>query len=217
MANVRLLRQQVQDYQRELMAVNRDYRADYNQYKEAVDSYNTAVAARNTQIANAQKNGTNLAEPINGGSSYKVLSGVNAGREVPLVTSLNKNVGDYVFKHNGSGGLTLYKLQNVSWSQKGYVGVATVGKATALPASPVAPEEPDAPPGPSFTEKEKKLLTNPTAGPAEMNMGNAKGVSLQSSLAGEVPTASTSPFANPEDPNNLKEKGVLARVLGGQL
>lgn len=69
----------------------------------------------------------------------------------------------------------------------------------------------------NLTEKEKGLLQKPTYGPAEMNMATSRGVAATSSLAGDTPTTANSAFANPEDPNNLKEKGVLARVLGGQL
>ena len=217
MANVRLLRQQVQDYQRKLEGINRGYQADYRIYRGDVEVYNQALekvkqGGNSTWLPNAD--GTySLVRNAGGQPVYQGGSDMN----VPMVDSLPpKGSGPNRVVVNVNGRTTNYVRGSAKdpWVEN----VNLRGHPSPYIArKPEAPDEPDATPSPNLTEKEKGLLRNPTAGPSEMVMANAKGVAVASSLAGDQPAAPNSAFANPDDPNNLKERGVLARVLGGQL
>lgn len=75
----------------------------------------------------------------------------------------------------------------------------------------------NAPQQPNLTQSNLKELKNPSYDPAGVvAMGNY-GIDVKSQLAGEVANSRVSAFADPEDPNNLAERGILARTLAGQL
>lgn len=74
-----------------------------------------------------------------------------------------------------------------------------------------APEEPK-PWNPSI--RDVRELQSPTADPAGAEMAASRGEAVKTGLMNQ---AAGNAFADPEDPNNLKDKGILARVLGGQL
>lgn len=247
MANVRLLRQLVQDYQNRFNAVNEGYQDKRSIYEKAVAGYNSAVErtrAGEEHLWKVEGQSTNYAifSGVNedtGGLMFKSkanvvdappqdVSGAIVDSEGnPATTPLNN-----VWVRGDNGIATLYTIAQTGTEKKtvpGYEGDTreievpvfqyvpsqrTVALAPDEP--PVAPDRGKYPRDP-FTEKEKGILSNPPATQSEMNLANAKGAYPQSALAGDQPASPTSAFANPEDPNNLKEKGVLARVLGGQL
>lgn len=238
MANVRLLRQLAKRYDERVNAVNEQYRDDRGIYEKAVEGYNADLAAA--------KAGTGYLMKMAKGGKYAIFGGTDKmgnlaykGTEASLYDKPLDNAGvyretsgdenpDYIVRgeehwvRNADGTATLYrpgKIGTVSgWGARpiyGYLPSSTTVKIfpESAPTAPTIGDPGRAP----FTEKEKGLLQNPTLGPSEMNMAAAHGVVAESSLAGDVPSAPSSPFANPEDPSNLKERGVLARVLGGQL
>lgn len=85
-------------------------------------------------------------------------------------------------------------------------------------ANPVAPAQPEAPPGPSLTNNDYKALANPGTDPAGVVRDNNMGYTGNSEIAALNDTPMrNSAFSDPEDPQGLKESGILARTLGGQL
>jgi len=84
---------------------------------------------------------------------------------------------------------------------------------TAQEVSTPAPEQPKGW-NPSLREIEE--VQAPTADAAGVQMAAARGESAKAGLVNEA-IGRESAFADPEDPNNLADKGILARVLGGQL
>lgn len=223
MANVRLLRQLVQDYQNRVEKVNETYQGERSIYEKAVEGYNAqidAVKSGATSYVGAAS-GTPTGWGLFGGTDKSGNLAYQSA--VRIVDSPNKMPTRYqpdekVLVKSGDR-LQEYSAKVVDPRYLTYKWSATGNYYDYLPDPsklPVAPEMGD--PGRlNLTEKEKGLLQNPTLGPSEMNMAAARGVAAQSSLAGDTPSTANSAFANPEDPNNLKEKGVLARVLGGQL
>jgi hypothetical protein len=81
------------------------------------------------------------------------------------------------------------------------------------PAEP-APAEEFRPP--NLTQGDIRELKNPSQDMAGLQMMMNKGLIGKSELA-DNEKSKVSAFADPEDPNNLKDAGILARVMGGQL
>ena len=221
MSNVRLLRQQVDAYQRALEGLNREYKSDYNTYKDGINAYNAQVDAGNQRGAITWVKSADGGYRAYTGQGNTMLERSAGSASVALLDSLpNTGKASYgvmnartALVRNSSGGVDMYSTRG-----EDYGGWKKVQSNSGLIGdAPVAPKEPEAPNAPRFTEKEKGLLMNPTAGPAEMVAANARGEAVTSSLAGDEEAGKNSAFANPDDPNNLKDRGVLARVLGGQL
>ena len=82
----------------------------------------------------------------------------------------------------------------------------------------VAPEQ-QPPPEPRFTQNQIREMENPTDDAAGMAKANALGYTGNSRLKGDDPASRNSAFSNlgGDDPNNLKDKGVLARALAGEI
>lgn len=82
----------------------------------------------------------------------------------------------------------------------------------------VAPEQ-HAPKEPTFTVNQLQEMENPTDDAAGMAKANALGYTGNSRLKGDDPASRNSAFSNlgGDDPNNLKDKGVLARALAGEI
>jgi len=100
-----------------------------------------------------------------------------------------------------------------------YLATDNSGMVITASAPPVAPAAPapaaDIPP-PNLTQSNIRELQNPAQDMAGLQMAMNKGVVGKSELADNT-QSKNSGFANPEDPNNLKDLGILARVVGGQL
>lgn len=91
--------------------------------------------------------------------------------------------------------------------------VKSGGNLAIIPDEPVVAEVKD----PNLTVSNIKELENPSADPAGLNLQQSYGLQGKSQLAGDVANSRFSAFADPEDPNNLAERGILARTLAGQL
>ena len=75
---------------------------------------------------------------------------------------------------------------------------------------------PEEPKGWNPSLREIAELRAPTVDAAGAQMATARGEGVKTGLVNEA-VGRDSAFADPEDPNNLADKGILARVLGGQL
>lgn len=75
---------------------------------------------------------------------------------------------------------------------------------------------PEEPKGWNPSLREIAELRAPTVDTAGAQMATARGEGAKTGLVNEA-IGRESAFADPEDPNNLADKGILARVLGGQL
>lgn len=196
MANVRLLRQSIEDYQKDASAANEAYEAAYGQYSKDFE----AQQAQHQGLINAYN-----AE----------LNYIAAG-----------NIG---YIDHGNGNITMVKGVDENGkpipvegfeNQRGTIGAG----AHVLPAVPVTPTPITAPAipeeikAPNLTVSNTRELMNPGQNQAQLGMQSAKGILGKSELAGDQQAAMRgSAFADPNDPQGLKERGVLARVMGGQL
>lgn len=210
MANVRLLRQGIEDYQKRVEASNAAidasnaaYEAAYAGYAGQTDAYNASVNAFN---AAAQGGGVYS----DGGKYFDVSTGaeVQGG-----LTTLN---GKQMFELPPAG--IMMGSDNDAASTGGgelrtYIG-AKPGAAPTAPAEPAAPEPVKVP---NLTTSNMAELSNPGLDQAGIAMARAQGFEGKSALKGDEMTGAGSAFADPEDPNNLAERGILARVMGGQL
>lgn len=109
-------------------------------------------------------------------------------------------------KRLADAGAVRYFNTAPGWVQKAYA-------APSVPNAPVAPEPPKAP---SLTQSDIRELENPGQDAAGIQMAANRGMIAKSELA-DNEKSKNSAFADPEDPNNLKDAGILARVIGGQL
>jgi len=75
---------------------------------------------------------------------------------------------------------------------------------------------PEEPKGWNPSLRELAELRAPTVDAAGAQMATARGEGAKTGLVNEA-AGRDSAFADPEDPTNLADKGILARVLGGQL
>lgn len=192
MARAKLLRQSIEDYQRKVGVANQGIEAANAQYQGAYDAYSASVNAYNTAAA-----------------------------AVPYVVKVNDS---NVYLSNGK--LLARALDPAldpkgieSWVGKFYMGGGVVsdtpGVAAPLPA-PAEPTPPDMPRAPNLTNSNMRELANPSQDMAGMQQSENRGIIAKSELPG-MGDSKNSAFSDPEDPNNLKGAGILARVIGGQL
>lgn len=181
MANVRLLRQSIDDYNARIAKIDAQYQSDYNKYTADVAAFNADVAAHpNDPQRSAQV----------GRQQYIVGYGPDT----------QEYVGDEF-----TGGVQTIRHPIYADSP------------TTL-ATPVAPAESVAPKAPNLTNNDIKAMGNPGTDPAGVVRANNVGYTGNSEISALNSGAMrNSAFNSPEDPNNLKERGILARVMGGQL
>lgn len=86
----------------------------------------------------------------------------------------------------------------------------------AAPTAQDAGPTPEQPKGWNPSRRDLAELSAPTADAAGVEFAKARGEAVKTGLMNEA-VAKNSAFADAEDPNNLKDRGILARVLGGQL
>lgn len=208
MANVRLLRQSIDDYQKRIAAANAQINAGNDAYQAAYGGY-----AQQTDAYNAQVNAFNQA--AQGGGVYS-----EGGKYFSATTGDPVDAGSLV---TGEDGTQTWVIPNspIMGSDNDPVGDTVLPYIGEKPgAAPVAPADPTAPAyikPPNLTASNMRELSNPGMDQAQLAMARARGFEGKSSLAGDEMTAPNSAFADPDDPNNLAERGILARVMGGQL
>lgn len=221
MANVRLLRQLVSDYNNRIDKANTDYEKRWGIYEQAVNAYNAKIedAKSGTPYVGQTSKGWGIFGGVDsrGNIAYKSSAKVyNSASELPKTDKIGVRMlvreGDRYQEYKPQ--VTLPRYNSAGGFKPSGQYYSALPTASDVPSEPAGPDE-IAPI--NLTEKDKGLLQNPTLGPSEMNMAAARGVVGKSNLSGDELSAPISAFADPEDPNNLKERGVLARVLGGQL
>lgn len=118
---------------------------------------------------------------------------------------------DYMARYNE------YRDKTLAWN-------ALVEQYPYMPhvIAPTTPQMGEVPKSPSLTQNDYEAMRYRTQDPAGMAMETAKGLVGKSDVEalndqGSKFTAQQNPFADPNDPQNLRERGVLARTLGGQL
>lgn len=97
--------------------------------------------------------------------------------------------------------------------------VATSYRARVMDNSGIVAPEQVAPKEPTFTLNQIKEMENPTDDAAGIAKAQALGYSGNPRLIADQAASRNSAFANiaGDDPNNLKEKGVLARAVAGEI
>lgn len=213
MVMARLLRQRLADY------VNQVNRAD-REYRDAATAYNSAVeeALSGTPYLTTDSSGKQV---VVGGKnqdgSLKILSRTTSSYLPPLnndtyvdpmagitpmgqVRYVKTNTGDVVQYH-------VVKDANEQYSWE---------PGQTLKSIPTAPEMTSIK-EPNLTQSNMKELQSPSSDQAGLALQQAYGIEGKSQLAGDVANSRVSAFADPEDPNNLAERGILARTLAGQL
>lgn len=181
MANVRLLRQSIDDYNARIAKLDANYRAQYEQYTKDVAAYNADVAAHPNDPERSAQVG-----------KQQYIMGYGPDTQV------------FQGDENGGGMVT---MRNPIYADS----------PTTLP-TPVAPEQAVAPPAPNLTNNDQRALANPGTDPAGVVRANNIGYTGNSDVAAMNSGAMrNSAFADPADPQGLKERGILARVMGGQL
>lgn len=181
MANVRLLRQSIEDYNARVAKLDANYQAQYGQYTKDVEAYNADVSLHPNDPARSAAVG-----------KQQYIMGYGPDTQ--------EWVGD-----ESTGGYQTVRHPIYADSP------------TTL-ANPVAPTQAVAPPEPNFTNNDIKAMANPGTDPAGVVRANNVGYTGNSEIAALNSGAMrNSAFADPADPQNLKERGILARVMGGQL
>ena len=169
-------------------------------------------------------------EPQWYGNSYWVRNGDGTATKytgVGSTTRINPGEEGYVapvpdYTGNGSGGFwqlpdgsITYQDPNVRQQASWVAGDTLRMMEYSGPGAPTQ-EEPKAP---TFTVNQLEEMANPSSNAATLNRAQAFGFSGKSALVAERDPSKNSAFANlgGDDPNNLKEKGVLARAIAGEI
>lgn len=110
------------------------------------------------------------------------------------------------------GGSGQQQLRPAGW-------VATQYRARIMDDGGLTAPEQHAPKAPSFTQNQMREMQNPTDDAAGVAKAQALGYSGNPQLKGLEPASRNSAFANlgDDNPNNLKDKGVLARAIAGEI
>lgn len=247
MANARLLRQYIGDYNKKLAAEQGAYEDRYAGYKTQYDQYAAQAQAYNQRIDQFNAAGAAMTPgDIWQDETGKLMQYDKKGNPV----AYGGSGGSFADEYGNTTTMTApYRAANGAWyydvmqtspgSPGGYdeygqpipakPGTTTKVDTQYIPvkafhpgAAPTAPAEPAAPAEvkpPNLTQNDIKEMQNPGLNQAELAMSAARGYIGKSQLASENDPSKNSAFANlaGDDPNNLKEKGVLARVVAGQL
>ena len=107
----------------------------------------------------------------------------------------------------------LSKNGALRYIKEGYGNYTPVYSA---PTAPTAYEQPPPPREPNLTVGNIREMKNPGRDMAGLQMAANMGIIGKSQLA-DNERSKVSAFADPDDPNNLKDAGILARTIGGQL
>lgn len=238
MSRAKLLRQYLQDYNRKVGKADDIYREQYNAYKMKAEEYNAFV----TSVKAGQQQAVGEYAP----GAYTLLKGYTddqgqvgltaayadkkgnpqmAGALVDKLPDGNSAGLNGVYLKGANGTATFHTwnsgadmlgntLEGVTpgWQNTGY-------SARVMDNSGITPPTQDAPRAPSFTQGQIKEMENPTDDAVGMAKANALGYTGNARLKGDEPASRNSAFANLSggDPNNLKDKGVLARALAGEI
>ena len=219
MSNVRLLRQSLEDYNNRIAKLDAQYSADYDAYAEKVNKFNNLpyVTESKRVIINPYEGGLSRAVKLSNGQSMFMPKGYENQRP---------GLGD---RYLGSDTVTLPGSTLKGDPESAIPDQVIPERTVPLPhfgtdpsqyyGEPVnAPAQSTVPHSPSLTNNDYKAMANPGTDPAGVARDNALGYTGNSEIAALNDTPMrNSAFSDPEDPQGLKERGILARTLGGQL
>ena len=209
MVMARLLKNRLESY------VNNVNRAEAD-YAQAAGPYNAAIESIRAGTPYAIRNPDGTVQIVGGATETGDLQLLNT----KVATSPPKNKGDFgglstgtkMYALDGSGNVRQYWMDIAP----GGSGMKVYSSKTTTPFMPDRPELVE-PKQPNLTVSNINELENPSADQAGLALQAAVGLQGKSQLAGEVANSKVSAFADPEDPNDIASRGILARTLAGQL
>ena len=260
MANVKLLRQQVTDYQRKYGLNRRNYEKSYESYAADTEAFNSLI--KKQYNASAGMNSKSDLDLV-GATYYDRETGTNVaagGTANPLPTTVFEGFTPVEgIGHNAYASFTPGETREVSGTDSegnpstytevvswnavhngqviGSIPAATTGGRGYMPGAyqsqpfQVPYYAPEGSIG-AYWDNYDKVWRNAASGGAAPTQRNTKAPNLTEKeigiLQGEVSpysyadmakqdTAPTSAFADPEDPYNLKDAGVLTRAIAGKI
>jgi len=226
MARVKLLRQSLEDYNKKIMAGDAEYQSAYGVYSGKTDAYNAQINAFNQELKGLDAG--EIIQDADGGLQQLDLKRGLIRYKGPTTDAFSQGPRPGPVYQDKGGGWFYDRpvfINDATYDDAGnQISPAQYGtRKTSIPVeathpgtAPAAPTQGAVPRIPNLTQGDIRELQNPSVDQAAMQMLANKGIIGKSELAG-MDQSKISPFADPEDPNNLKEAGILARTLGGQL
>lgn len=208
MVMARLLRQRLNSY------VNQVNRAEAD-YAQAAESYNAVIESIRAGTPYAIRNPDGTVQIVGGATETGDLQLLNT----KVATSPPRDKGDF---GGLSTGTKMYALDGSGNVRQYWIDIAPGGGTkiySSKATTPFMPDRPELvePKQPNLTVSNINELKSPSSDQAGLALQAAVGLQGKSQLAGDVANSKVSAFADPEDPNNLAERGILARTLAGQL
>lgn len=208
MVMARLLRQRLNSY------VNQVNRAEAD-YAQAAEPYNAAIESIRAGTPYAIRNPDGTVQIVGGATKTGDLQLLNT----KVASSPPKRKGDF---GGLSTGTKMYALDGSGNVRQYWMDIAPGGGTkiySSKATTPFMPDRPELvePKQPNLTVSNINELKSPSSDQAGLALQAAVGLQGKSQLAGDVENSKVSAFADPEDPNNLAERGILARTLAGQL
>lgn len=208
MVMARLLRQRLNSY------VNQVNRAEAD-YAQAAGPYNAAIESVRAGVPYAIRNPDGTVQIVGGATETGDLQLLNT----KVASSPPRSKGDF---GGLSTGTKMYALDENGEVRQYWMDLAPGGGLKVYSSKTTTPFMPDRPElvepkQPNLTVSNINELKSPSSDQAGLALQAAVGLQGKSQLAGDVANSKVSAFADPEDPNNLAERGILARTLAGQL
>jgi hypothetical protein len=241
MSRAKLLRQYLHDYNRKVEKADDIYREQYGTYKAKAEEYNAFVnsvkAGQQQAVGEYAPGAYTLLKGYTDDQGQAGLTAAYADKKgnpqmagalVDKLPEGNAAGLNGVYVKNPNGTATFH-----SWSGGGLFGntVDEFGQeipqgwqntgysARIMDNSGITAPEQHAPPAPRFTQNQIREMEHPTDDAAGIVKAQALGYSGNPQLKGLEPASRNSAFSNigGDDPNNLKDKGVLARAIAGEI
>lgn len=234
MANAKLLRQYLSDYNKKLGKEQGAYEDRYDAYKGQYDQYAQQATAYNQAIDRFNAAGAAMTPgDIWQDETGKLMQYDKKGNPVTYTSGQPYKAADglwYVDRDAtprdgwGQPVVTGYDDQGAPiYAKEATTPVYLPVKAFHPGAAPVAPATPTPPAEikpPNLTQNDYKEIANPGQTQGQLAMQAARGYLGKSELAAENdPSSQNSAFANlkGDDPNGLKAKGLVARSIAGEI
>jgi len=224
MARVKLLRQTLEDYNKKITALDTAYQQQYGVYAGQADAYNAKIEAFNVAMGKIkpgfvyEDESGRLKEVSPKGEIRNYSAGSILHGPLPTISKTPEGVWQKTTTIEREPAVTDENgkiiTPAVTESYSSPIKVNAIHPGTASTLNP--PTQPTPPMAPNLTQGDMRELRAPSLDQAGMQMAANKGIIGKSELTG-MEQSKISAFTDPEDPSNLKEAGILARTLGGQL
>ena len=231
MANVRLLRQQVTDYQRKYALDRRKYEKNYNKYAADSEAFNAEMTRMSAETAAQVGPEYQYSMPYYDSEKGYVVDAVTGaavtgigGQDVSAAIAATQPsdptihnqrawaVGDKTYDSfmaaRDAGGQSIFNPFSTAEPDQSKAITAVVWDAYGNAwrrylSSPDVPTQHQTK-APNLTQKEVGILQGEVSPYSYAEMAKED-------------TSPTSAFADPEDPYNLKDAGVLTRAIAGKI